>query len=197
MPLAGWPILLAGIIAATGSRRIECLSNFPGTLHVARRDLKIAACQIDADCIAVDTVIGFGDRNIASAGLERDNQFDFMVHILRERRVGDRATIGDDRVGGFGEEKRRGPLVLAHFANVLDVIAADAPDATNGKYFIRPRDGDGCLWRWRNNVAAVGHDNRPFNIAVMVDSPAAQEGNRTKDGCPYQVWCAAVNRMGS
>jgi hypothetical protein len=29
----------------------------------------------------------------------------------------------------------------------------------------------------------------------MVDAPAARDGCRAKDGCAYQVKCAAVNRV--
>ena len=43
------------------------------------------------------------------------------------------APSGHHHVGVLGEEERRRALVIAHLADVLEIIAADAPDAANGK----------------------------------------------------------------
>ncbi len=110
---------------------IEGLADLPRALEVARGDLQVAARQIDADAVAPDAVVGLGDRNIAAAAFERDHQLDLVMHVLGQRRVGHRAAVRHDGVGGLGEEERRRALVLAHLADVLDVIAADAPDAAH------------------------------------------------------------------
>ena len=112
---------------------VERLADFPRPLQVARGDLQVAAGEIDADGVAVDAVIGLGDRDVAAAALERDHEFDLVVHVLGQRRIGHRSAVRHDRVGGLGEEERRRPLVLPHLADVLDIVAADAPDAANGE----------------------------------------------------------------
>jgi len=33
-------------------------------------------------------------------------------------------------------------------------------------------------------------------LLLMLDAPTARDGCRAKDGCAYQVQCAAVNRAG-
>ena len=66
----------------------------------------------------------------------------------------------DDGVRGFGEEERRRAFVLAHFADVLDVVAADAPDAAHREHLARARDLDIGLRRLRNDVLlVVAHDH--------------------------------------
>ena len=60
------------------------------------------------------------------------------------------------RVGGLGEEERRLALVLAHLLDVLEVVAADAPDAADRKQLGGAGDGEGGLRRGRNDVLGVG-----------------------------------------
>src|SRR5580658_4706503 len=75
-----------------------------------------------------------------------------MMHVLGQRRVGYGAAVGDDRVGGLGEEERRLTHVLAHLLDVLDVIAADAPQAADRKILIGAGDRNGGLRRLRNDI---------------------------------------------
>src|SRR6185503_12633226 len=89
---------------------------------------------------------------------QRDHQLDLVVHVLGQRRIGRRAAVGDQRVGGLSEEERRLALVLAHLLDVLQIVAADAPDATNRKQICRARDREGGLGRGRNDITlAVAH----------------------------------------
>src|SRR5262245_70497 len=146
-------------------RRIERLSDFPWALHVARGDLQIAAGQVDADGIAVDAIIGLGYRDISSAALQRNHKLDFVVHILGQRRIRYGAAVWHNGVRRLREEERGRALVLPHFANVLDVIAADAPDAADGEHLVGACNRDCSLRPGRNDVAAVGHDR--LDIALV------------------------------
>ncbi len=69
-------------------RSVERLADFPRPLHFARRDLQVAAGQIDADAVAPDAVIGLLGLDVQSAGFQRDHQLDFVMHVLGQRRVG-------------------------------------------------------------------------------------------------------------
>src|SRR5674476_470701 len=129
----------------------------PATSHSSLSPATVAAGEVDADRVAVDAVIGLGDRDVAAAALERDHQLDLVVHVLGQRRIGHGAAVGHDGVGRLGEIERRQPLVLAHLADVLDIVAADAPDAANREFLGGTGDGDGCL-RGRRNDVVVGHD---------------------------------------
>src|SRR5262249_42319993 len=148
-------------------RGIERLSDLPWALHVARGDLKIAPGQINADGIAVDAIIGPGYRNVAPAALQRHHKFDFMVHILSQRRIRHGAAIWHNGVRRLGEKERGRALALPHLADVLKVVAAGAPDAADRKHLIGACDRDCSLRRWRNDIAAVGHDR--LNIALARD----------------------------
>src|SRR4029079_2538173 len=94
------------------------------------------------------------------------------------------------------KEKRVCALVLAHLADVLDIVTTDAPDATNRKDLVGPRDRDRGLGRGRNDVAAIGHVYWPLDFLADGGCPAARDGCRVKDGCAYQGKGAAANRAG-
>ena len=78
-----------------------------------------------------------------------DDEFDLVVHVLGQRRIRHRVAVGHDRVGRLGEIERRQALVIAHFADVLDIVAADAPDAANREQLLRSGDRNGSLRRRR------------------------------------------------
>ena len=69
--------------------------------------------------------------NVEAAALHGDDQFDLVMQVLGQRRVGDGGAIAHQHVGMLGEEERRRPLVISHLADMLEVIAPDAPDAPN------------------------------------------------------------------
>jgi hypothetical protein len=114
-PFVGWPI--------------------PRPLHLTGGDLQVAAGQVDADAVAPDAVIGLLRLDVQPAGFQRDDKLDLVMHVLGQGRVGYYAAIRHDRVGRLGEKERWRALVLPHLADVLDVIAADAPDAAHRKFF--------------------------------------------------------------
>ena len=156
-------------------RMVERLADFPRPLEVARGDLQVAAGEVDADRVAPDAIVRLGDRNVAAAALERDHQFDLVMHVLGERGVGHRTAVRHDGVGGLGEIERRQPLVLAHFADVLDIIAPDAPDAADRKHFVRAGDRDTRLRRRRNDVVRA-HGNLPSGTFMGMRWPAGPSG---------------------
>ncbi len=57
------------------------------------------------------------------------------------------AAVRHDRVGGLGEEERRLALVLPHLLDVLEIVAADAPDAAHRKQLVAAGDREGGLRR--------------------------------------------------
>ena len=76
----------------------------------------------------VERLVG-GD--IEAAALHGDDQFDLVMQVLGQRRIGDGGTVRHQHVGVLGEEERRRALVIAHLADVLEVVAPDAPDAAD------------------------------------------------------------------
>jgi hypothetical protein len=112
-----------------------------------RFDLQVAPAQIDADAIAVDAgerVLGF---HVAAAAFEHHHQLALVVYVLGQRRVRHGAAVGHDGVGGFGKEERRLAHVLAHLLDVLDVIAADAPQPADRKILAGAGNRNGGLRR--------------------------------------------------
>src|SRR4051812_15640388 len=77
------------------------------------------------------------------------------MHVLGEGRVRHRRPLGYDRVSRFGKEERRVANVVTHLADMLLVIAADAPDATYRKHLLRAGHGDGGRLRRRDDEALV------------------------------------------
>src|SRR5512136_2748012 len=80
------------------------------------------------------------------------------MHVFGQRWVGHSAAIRNDGIGRLGKKEGRCSFVLPHLTDVLNVVAADAPDAANRKYFVDSCNRDRGLWRGQNDVAAVGHD---------------------------------------
>jgi len=79
------------------------------------------------------------------AALERHHQLDLVMQVLGQRRVWNGRAIGHNGIGGLGKIEWRSALVLAHFTDVLDVVAADAPNAAHGIELVASGDHDyGC-----------------------------------------------------
>ena len=116
---------------AAGRGVIEGFADFPRPLLLARGDLQVAAGEVDAYRIAVDMLERLVGWNVEAAALHRDDQLDLVMQILGQRRVGDRGPIGHQHVGMLGEEERRRALVIAHLADVFEIVAPDAPDAAD------------------------------------------------------------------
>jgi len=123
----------------------------------ARGLLQIAPRQVDADGVAVDVFVGLGGGNVEAAALHRHDQFDLVMEILGQRRVGDGGAVRLDHVGMLGEEKRQRPLVISHLADVLEIIAPDAPDAADGIGFCLSHHGERRLGRYGNDEGSRGH----------------------------------------
>ncbi|MHC2882987.1 hypothetical protein ACVI53_005857 [Bradyrhizobium barranii subsp. barranii] len=102
----------------------------------------------------VERLVG-GDGE--AAALHRDDQLDLVMQILGQRRIGNGGAIGHQHVGVLGEEERRGALVVAHLADVLEIVAADAPDAAHGITAALPDDGKRSLGRKRDDVGGGVH----------------------------------------
>src|SRR5262249_20138282 len=61
-------------------------------------------------------------------------------------------------VGVLGEEERRRPLVIAHLADMLEIVAPDAPDAAYWKRFLLARDRDRGLLRGGDDKGRCVHE---------------------------------------
>ena len=159
-PFDGWPVSAAGLIGPQGAEWSNALPTSHGPLDVAGCDLQVAAREIDADAVAVNAIERLLRLDVAAAALERDDKLDLVVHVLGQRRIGRRAAVRHDGVGGLGEEERRFAHVVAHLLDVLDVIAADAPQPAYRKKFVGAGDRDRRLRRLRDDVVfSVGaHD---------------------------------------
>ena len=143
---------------------VEGFADFPRPFLLARGLLQVAAGQVDADGIAVDVVERLVGGDVEAAALHRDDQFDLVVQVLGQRRVGDGGAVRLQHVGVLGEEERRRALVIAHLADVLEIVAPDAPDAADRKRsgFAGDRDrglrrggNDEGSWRFMQGVSAV------------------------------------------
>src|SRR5580692_9595867 len=174
-------------------RVIERLADLPRPLDVARGDLQITTGQVDADAIAVDAGKRVFGLDVAAAAFERHDQLDLVMHVLGQRRVGHRAAVGHDRVRGLGEEERRLAHVLAHLLDVLDVIAADAPQAANRKILIGAGNRNRSLWRLRNDIAlCVGaHETVSCWRGTLMRGLIAQAAPRSKEA-EYRFQAIAV-----
>src|SRR6185437_194442 len=68
---------------------VERFADLPRSLLLARGLLQVAARQVDADGIAVDVVECLVGGNVEAAALHRHDQFDLVMQILGQRRIGD------------------------------------------------------------------------------------------------------------
>src|ERR1700735_4508621 len=88
---------------SAGRRMVERLADFPGPLDIAGCDLQVAAREIYADAVAVNAIERLLRFDVAAAVLERDDKLYFVMHVLGQRRIGRRAAVRHDGVGGLGE----------------------------------------------------------------------------------------------
>ena len=158
LPLAGWPIFEAGCSAQQGAEWSNDLPISHGRSFLREAMLQVAAGQVDADGVAVDVVERLVGGNVEAAALHRHDQFDLVMQILGQRRVGDGGAVGYQHVGVLGEEERRRALVIAHLADVLEIIAPDAPDAANRKGLGFAGDGKRGLRRSGNDKGCGVHE---------------------------------------
>src|SRR5262249_5439351 len=82
---------------------------------------------------AIDEVEGVLGRQIGATPFESHDEFNLEMQVFGEGRIGHGRPIPHHRISGFGEEKWRSALVLPHFTNVLDIVAAHAPDPPYGE----------------------------------------------------------------
>src|SRR5262249_26920808 len=136
-PFAGMADLAGGLQRSAWRGGVKSFADLPRPFHVARGDLQIAPRQVDTDAVAVDAVERALERDVSATGLERYHKLDLVMHVLGQGRVGHTCLVWHDGVGRLGEEEGRIAHVLAHLADVLFVIATDAPNAAHRKHFAR------------------------------------------------------------
>lgn len=130
-------------------RMVETLAHVPWSRQFLGFALQVAARHVEPDGIAVHQLQRLFHRNIAAAFGERHHQFDFMLVVLGLARIRHFAVGRHDGVGRLHEEERRFAVgIVAHFARVSGVVAADAVYATHWKRIAADyRDGSD-LWHW-------------------------------------------------
>jgi hypothetical protein len=117
---------------AAGRGAVEGLAGVPGAAHFLGLALQVAARHVQAHSVAVDVFERGRCSDVRAAGLQCDHQFDFVVHVVRQRGVRELAAVGHDGAGRFHEEERRFAVgVVAHLAGVFGVVAADAENAVD------------------------------------------------------------------
>src|SRR5712671_1387537 len=151
LALRGMADLGGGLQRRAGRGIVEGFADFPRPLLLARGDLQVAAGEVDADAIAVDMIERLVGGDVEAAALHGDDQFNLVVQIPGQRRVGDRGAIRDQHVGMLGKEERGRPLVIAHLSDVLEIVASDAPDAAN-------RKGFSVVGYWYRRLGQGGND---------------------------------------
>ena len=172
-PFFGMADLGRGPERAARRGAVERLADLPRPLDVARGDLQIAARQVDADAIAPHAVERLVLRDVAAAGLQRHDHLDLVMQVAGQRRVGHRAAVMHDRVGGLGEEERRLALVLSHLLDVLEIIAPDAPDAPHRKHLAAAGDLHGGLRCGRDDVFSAHRTSVGWSGSRRIHSAAA------------------------
>ena len=114
-------------------RLLEGLADAPGTALLLHVVLQVAAGHVQADAIAPDVLGRVGRRDVAPAAADGHDQFDLMVQVLGQARVGHLAglAIGHRQraIGRLEEEERRFAASVAHLHRVFDIVAPDAVDA--------------------------------------------------------------------
>src|ERR1700680_2951234 len=144
---------------AAGRGVVERFADLPRPLLLARGELQVAPGEVDADAVAVDVVERLVGGNVEATALHGDDQFDLVMQIFGQRRVGDGGAVALQHVGMLGKKERRRPLVIAHLADVLDVIAPDAPDAAHRKRFGVAGNRDRSLRRGGNDERGGVHEH--------------------------------------
>ena len=101
--------------------------------------LKVAAGQVYAYRIAPDV----GERrlkaDIRATLADRNHKFNFVMKVFGQRRKRDCRARFDNCVSRLGEEKRRVAIrILAHFAGMCRIVAANAKMRRTGKRSIWP-----------------------------------------------------------
>src|SRR6185437_2183348 len=158
LALGGMADLGSRLQRRAGRRMVERLADLPRPLLLARGLLQVAPREVDAHRIAIDVIERLLGRNVQPAALHGDDQLDLMMHVLGQRRIGDGGAVGLEHVGMLGKEKRRVPLVIAHLANMLEIVTADAPDAAYGKGFRLSDNRKGRLVRRGNDKGCGVHE---------------------------------------
>ena len=99
--------------------------------------------HVEAGRVAIDQVHDPVGRHVRAATLQRDDQLDLVVQVLRRLRVGQGGTVHHDRVRRLHEEERvLARRVAAHLAGMRRVVAPDAVDAAHREHLVAALDRD-------------------------------------------------------
>ncbi|MNI57634.1 hypothetical protein D3C73_1127070 [compost metagenome] len=114
---------------------IEGLADFPGAALLFHFALQVTAGHVQAQRVAPHAIVGFVDRNVATALAQHHDQFHFVVQVRGLGRVRHLAGLAVGHrahgVGGLAEEERVFTAGETHFLGVFGVVAAHAVDAAH------------------------------------------------------------------
>jgi hypothetical protein len=83
-----------------------------------------------------------------------------VLEIFGFRRIGNGSTTDNNSIGGLGKEERRVAHVIAHFLDVLGIVAAHAIDTPNR---IEATAGDGDRNRRVRFEQEISHAKTPWH----------------------------------
>jgi GntR family transcriptional regulator, vanillate catabolism transcriptional regulator len=103
--------------------------------------LPVAAGHVEADGIAKDKLAGAFHGYRPAAAAQGNHEFDLVMKIVSQHRVGDGHAILHEGISRLLKEERRILLVgFLHFADVVYVVAAHAVDAMDREHLQRTDD---------------------------------------------------------
>src|SRR5690606_5738929 len=117
-----------------GCSVIESFAGVPGLTVATGLGLQIAACHVQAKCVAKNMRLRVTGPYIATTLADCNHQFAFVMQIARPRRIR-HATVGYDGVGRFQKETWwLARWIRTHFAYMRRIILAHAIDAMYWKH---------------------------------------------------------------
>lgn len=137
-----------------GRGRVKPFGPIPGPAHFLGDVLQVAAGQIDRDAVPPHEIKRLTGVQVHAMPADSDDHFDFMMQVVGLRRIGHRSGGRNHGVGRLHEKERRfASRIVAHFARVRGIVAADTEHAPNGKACRTSGDRDRRLrWRRKNEL---------------------------------------------
>jgi hypothetical protein len=132
---------------------IEPFAHLPRLSLLLGARLQVAPRQIEPDGVAEDARQRPIGGDLGAALGERDDEFDLVLQIARQRRIDDVAAAGNQGIRRLAEEERRLARIGAHLGGVSGVVAPDAIDAAHRKDRVAVSDGKDDRRRRREYVA--------------------------------------------
>ena len=134
-----------------------------------------------------------GNRDAAAAGLEGDDEFDLELKILCIHRIRNGRIILDQGVGRLLKEEWRIALIrLLHFTNMIQIVTADAVNATDGEKVRRA--GDWQSVNGRGDDKAIRHGTTKLYTFIVSMQPSVHTLPTSMTVCMQICLCDRQDR---